>query len=218
MIIGNSKVWAGTGSYVVELLSQAPYTWNKYEVQVINGDYKWEKRNAAFIEDTSPNDYIDVIGDAYRLSATGLPDRISYKNDRFSAQINDGAVDRNASSTLVGKYVSGQIDGRGGSYFMYNGAVCHCTSVEERSRDVWRIYGTIYYYGPGKGDVFDYVTDASASTYPNDGMHTDGFWYTNLGREQTEQTGSFVGVVHSDNPDAYPANGKHTDGYWYVRI
>lgn len=216
-MIGNSKVWAGTGSYVVELLTQAPYSWNKYEVQVIYGDYRWEKRNAAILSSTRSGS-IEVYGDAYRLSATGLPNQISYTGSHYNAVVNGGDVDRNSSSTLVGKYVSGQMYDRGGSYFSYYGYLCHCTQVSEDSRDKWTVYGTMYYYEPGKGDVFGYVTDASVSAYPNNGRHTDGFWYTNLGREQTEQTGSFVGVVHSDNPDAYPANGKHTDGYWYVRI
>ena len=83
---------------------------------------------------------------------------------------------------------------------------------------LWYTSGVMGYTVPVEYDKTEQgtVTSTSSGTYPNNGRHTDGYWYEYRGDETQYIQGSYISDVESDNPNAYPSNGRHSDGYWYV--
>lgn len=73
-----------------------------------------------------------------------------------------------------------------------------------------------------------YVISDNLDAYPEDGFHTDGYYYVRLADNNTppysdgsyvwsrsDFHGTLIGYVVSDDPSAFPADGEGDDGYYY---
>lgn len=69
-----------------------------------------------------------------------------------------------------------------------------------------------------KGAANGSATSAQQNTYPADGRHTDGYWYTANGYDPTYSRGRKVGTMNNKTADVYPNDKRHTDGFWYVKL
>ncbi|WP_301067007.1 hypothetical protein [uncultured Duncaniella sp.] len=58
------------------------------------------------------------------------------------------------------------------------------------------------------------VTSSSSSAYPDNGVHTDGYWYKKGATTYSKGSTSY-GQVTSTSSSAYPSNGV-SGSYWYV--
>lgn len=212
------------------MLTQAPYSWNKYEANSTL-IYKWARHNA-YRENYYSDEYeyqrdaesgmieyilFDTKPSIVNYGSALYPDFEYYRPNRirkiFEYYGNRGWLDGSSQgiSTIVGKYCalgSGDI------------AIGHITRVIKTFSSRITLGCTRYNITNNTaGVIVGYVTSTSSGTYPNNGISAnDGYWYTSTGSETQYSQGNFVGVVRSDDPDTYPTNGIHTDGYWYVRL
>lgn len=56
----------------------------------------------------------------------------------------------------------------------------------------------------------------SVSTYPENGLHTDGYWYTKKSSSVVYSKGTFIDSIYTNSDASYLNNQRNSDGYWYV--
>ena len=199
------------------------YTWNKYNISyaevageiiktpglLMRGVYRLYICNKS---------NLSISNGRYTLSyATQTNDFSTGSADEIRAWMQESQV---CAISRTSSYVWKGVTGTGGvelNYWAENGQRVG-TGLQS-----WNGYrGSLQKYTVQRvqGSFVGTVKASNPSTYPNNGIHTDGYWYvyqsSNTEHEYYTQ-GDYIKDIKSLSQDAYPDNGRHTDGYWYVK-
>lgn len=212
------------------------YKWKRYNIQTNTSGYKWNKYRVSYpgtaTLTTTRSDRVDrvilgngtgravtfkhylfkeptsitidyMLGSIVLVNNTGLGSSLSIDNNAIRIE------DEGENATLafdefynVGPdQIRYQMDS---IYPKYLGYVIYENNYGRVT------YGEVQY----TKSLIGTVSSSSEDAYPENGLHTDGYWYESLGYDEDYSQGSYIDDVESTNSSAYPQSGV-SGNYWY---
>lgn len=166
------------------------YTWEKYNVDVVN-NYGYRRLTSYLENVTAPPNYQG----SHTWNTTTL------------SSASSSGFKKTGTITLPGNWANNDKSLVNGTYLMADSY-----SIKTDSDDDDYYYFT--YIQPGEASYSKYavyITDFSSG-------HYKAYIYEVYVEGTTSSVkGSYVSEVKSTDENAYPVNGIHTDGYWYVK-
>lgn len=139
------------------------YTWKKYLVVEVEGAPYTEKQSTSMSTMTISNTATVYLCSTYKFSSTtGFTMNSPTTTTGSSLKTSSGTqyISRSGTNNLMSIYRIGSVSSSGSSkivrYYLYSAV------------------GTIT---QAIGDYIEDVTSETESTYPDNGVHTDGYWY-----------------------------------------